>query len=92
MPHPKPLAVGERASALLPMLWGLGEGHSVVEEHGGQQVLFRAEWHGPKKGVTAYVHRQHVVKTVRNRTGASAVVLVATLAIVAGAVVLARAL
>jgi hypothetical protein len=92
-PHPNPLSVSKRASELLPELWRNGSpGKGTVENHHGQEVLFCAEWHGSKKGVTAYVHRQHVVTTVRNRTAGSAAVLVATLAIVAGAIVLARSL
>jgi hypothetical protein len=89
-PHPNPLAVSQRASQLLAPLWTMGEGTHVVEKHGGQDVLFCAQWHGSKKGITAYIPSWDnpaapapAPSTPVNQPGAlRAFVLLATVAIV----------
>jgi hypothetical protein len=48
-------AVADRAVQLLPILWAQGEGSSVTELVDEREVMFIAQWHGPKtKGITAY--------------------------------------
>ncbi len=48
-------AVADRAAQLLPILWAQGEGSSVTELVDEREVMFIAQWHGPKtKGITAY--------------------------------------
>lgn len=66
-PHPSPMppSVPQTAWSLLPALWAKGEGANQTvfnnwwkdDQHEPYDVLFRAEYHGEKKGVTAYVKR-----------------------------------
>jgi hypothetical protein len=71
-PHPNPTdEVHAEAARLLPLLWRQGAGSSAVVNG----VCYRAEYHGEKKGVTAYVNDAPPTyaatrKTTRTNSGA----------------------
>lgn len=52
--QPPPPAVIDRASQLLPILWGRGVGTFKTEKIAGRWITFRAVDMGGKKGVVAY--------------------------------------
>jgi len=51
---PPPLPVVARANALLPQLWGRGEGASTTEQTAGRWISYVARMIGTKHGVLAY--------------------------------------
>ncbi len=51
---PPPAAVVSRAVALLPQLWGQGQGTHVTEQTGGRWITYLATMIGTKRSVVAY--------------------------------------